>query len=110
MRRTTPRPMNPYRALFQQYADAQFTNEEILAEFKDYKIYGFLDNADIHIVDANNKSVLFFESIGYDDDDCVPSVYEASPIYLGHDICDIAGIYADCFGRSDGQRLERSEW
>lgn len=109
MRRTTPRPSNPYRPFFKQYADSQLLYEEILAEFHDYKIYGFLDNTDIHIVDADNKSVLFFEFIGYDDEDCVPSVYEASPIYLGRDICDIACIYADCFGKSDGKRLERSE-
>ena len=106
MRRTTPRPINPYREFFKQYADAQLTYEEILAEFKDYKIYSFLDSTDIHIVNADNKGVLFFESIGYEDDDCVPSIYEASPIYLGKDICDIAGIYAECFGKSDGKRLK----
>ena len=93
MRRTTPRTINPYRALFQQYADAQLTYEEILAEFKDYQICGFLDTEDIHIVDADNKGVLFFESIGYDDDDCVPSVYEASPIFLGKDFNDICRTY-----------------
>lgn len=94
MRRTTPRPSNPYRAFFKQYADSQMTYEEILAEFKDYQIYGFLDNADIHIVDADNKGILFFESIGYEDDDCVLTVYEASPIFLGKDFADICLTYS----------------
>ena len=93
MRRTTPRPLNPYRALFQQYADCQLTYEEILAEFKDCHIYSFLDSTDIHIIDADNKGVLFFESIGYEDDDCVPSVYEASPIFLGKDFNEICQTY-----------------
>ncbi len=93
MRRKTPRPSNPYRAFFKKYADAQMTYEEILAEFNEYQIYDFLDNADIHIVDADNKSVLFFESIGYDDDDCVPTVYEASPIFLGKDFNEICRTY-----------------
>ena len=93
MRRTTPRPNKPYRPFFKQYADSQLTYEEILTKFHDYKIYGFLDNTDIHILDADNKGVLFFESIGYDDDDCVPSVYTASPIFLGKDFKEICRTY-----------------
>ncbi len=91
MRRTTPRPNNPYRPFFKRYADSQLTYEKILAEFHDYKIYGFLDNTDIHIVDADNKGVLFFESI----DDCVPSVYTASPIFLGKDFNEICRTYTE---------------
>ena len=95
MRRTTPRPINPYRAFFKRYADSQLLYEEILAEFKDFKIYSFIDSTDIHIIDADNKGVLFFESIGYDDDDCVPSVYTASPIFLGKDLDEICRTYVD---------------
>ena len=95
MRRKTPRPNNPYRVFFKKYADTQMTYEELIAEFKGYKIYGFLDNADIHIVDENNESVLFFESIGYDDDDCVPTIYEASAIFLGQPFDKVAWGYAD---------------
>lgn len=94
MRRKTPRPNNPYREFFKKYAEAQMTYEEILAEFNEYRIYGFLDNADIHIIDADNKGVLFFESIGYDDDDCVPTIYEASPIFLGRDFAEICSTYS----------------
>lgn len=93
MRRTTPRAINPYKVLFQQYADSQLLYEEILAEFKDYQIYSFLDSTDIHIIDADNKGVLFFESIGYDDDDCAPSVYTSSPIFLGKDFDYICWTY-----------------
>ena len=92
MRRTT----NPYRETYKQYAETQMTFEEILNTFKDYTIYGTLENTEIHIIDANNKEYLFFTSIGYDDDDCVPTIYQPSAeIGFGKDFDEIANIYLD---------------
>ena len=95
MLRTTPRTPNPYREIYKQYAETQMTLEEILEAFKDYDIYGALDNWDIHIIDSTNHSYLFFESIGYEDDDCVPTIYETSAVFLGSTLEDIVGIYLD---------------
>ena len=97
MRRKTPRTNNPYREVYKQYAETQLTLEEILDKFNDYTIYGTLDNTEIHIVDTKLcKEYLFFESIGYDDDDCTPTLYQASP-YLGFgtDFDDIINCYLD---------------
>lgn len=96
MKRTTPRPINHYRDVYKKYTEAQFTLEELLAEFSDYTIYGTLENTEIHIVDTNNKLYLFFESIGYDDEECIPTIYEISPYEKqGTDFDDIAFIYLD---------------
>ena len=94
MRRTTPRPTNPNRAVYKKYAEAQMTLEEILAEFKDYTIYGVLDNTSIYIVDGN-KAVLLFDTIGYEDDECVPDIYEAVPVTVVDDFDYIANCYMD---------------
>ena len=97
MKRVTPRTPNPYREVYKKYAEVQMTLEEILAEFKDYLIYGTLENTELHIADTKFcKEYLFFESIGYDDDDCVPTLYQASP-YLGFgtDFDDILFYYID---------------
>lgn len=96
MRRITPRPMNPYREVYKKYAEIQMTLEEILAKFNGYTIYGTLDNTEIHIVDADNKEYLFFSSIGYEDDDCIPDLYQPSAeIGFGKDFDEIADIYLD---------------
>ncbi len=83
MRRTTPRPANPNREVYKRYAETQFTLEELLAEFKDYTIYGIVENTSIYIVD-NEAIVIMFDSIGYDDEDCVPTLYEAYPVPTGY--------------------------
>ena len=92
-----PRPINPSMEVYKKYAEVQMTLEEILAEFKDYTIYGVMDNASIYIVDGNN-AVLLFDSIGYEDDDCVPDVYEAFPNPLGEDFGRTINCYLadDC--------------
>ena len=90
------RTTNPYREAYKKYAETQMTLEELLTEFKDYTIYGTLDNTEIHIIDTNNKVYLFFESIGYDDEDCIPTIYEISPYEKqGTDFDEIADIYLD---------------
>lgn len=91
MRRTTPRPTNPYRQIYKTYADTQFTLEELLERFKEYDIYGTLDNTEIHIVDGNQE-LLYFVSIGYD---CAPTIYQASAIFLGQRFSDIASTYVN---------------
>lgn len=95
MIRTTPRKPNPYREIFKQYADTQMTLDEILETFKDYTIYGALSNWDIHIIDSTNHSYLFFESIGYEDDECAPDLYQPSAVFLGATLEEIADIYLD---------------
>lgn len=96
MLRTTPRSTNPSRELYKKYKDTQLTFEEILDKFKNYTIYGTLENTEIHIVDADNKLYLFFESIGYDDDDSIPTLYEISPyLQYGKDFDEIAYFYLD---------------
>lgn len=55
------------------------TLEEILSTFHNYTIYGVLDNTSIYII-ADGKSIILFDSIGYDDDECVPTLYEAYPM------------------------------
>ena len=94
MRRTTPRPSNPYRQIYKAYADAQFTLEELLEHFEAYDIYGTLDNPEIHIVDGDQE-LLFFVSIGYDDDDCVPTIYQASAELLGQRFSDVSSTYVN---------------
>lgn len=95
MKRVTPRTPNPNRELYKQYADSQLTIEEILDTFKDYDIYGVVENTAIYIVD-NGYMLLEFDSIGYDDDDCVPTLYEAYPCLLGDRFERIANsLYED---------------
>jgi hypothetical protein len=79
MLRKTPRTPNPYREVYKKYADTQMTLEELLAEFKDYTIYGVMGNITIYIV-SNETLILEFDSIGYDDEDCLPTLYEAYPV------------------------------
>lgn len=93
MKRVTPRTPNPYRTLYKQYAETQFTLEEVLKEFQHCTIYGFLDNTSLYIVDGS-KILLLFDSIGYDDDDCVPTLYEAYPQF-GEDFDEIANCYLE---------------
>lgn len=99
MKRTTPRTPTPYRELYKKYSETQMTLEELLTEFQDYTIYGTLDNAEIHIVNADNKEHLLFESIGYEDEDCIPTIYEVSPyVKQGTDFNEVANIYHNnCF-------------
>ena len=78
-----PRPINPSMEVYKKYAEVQMTLEEILAEFKDYAIYGIVENTSIYIV-SNEDIVIEFDSIGYEDDDCVPDVYEAYPVPAGY--------------------------
>ena len=95
MKRTTPRPNNPNRALYQQYADSQLTLADILYNFQQYDIYGIVENTAIYIVE-NGYMLIEFDSIGYDDDDCVPTLYEASPCKLGDRFDRIAkSLYED---------------
>lgn len=95
MRRTTPRPINPNREVYKKYAETQFTLEELLAEFKDYTIYGTLDNTEIHIVDASNTEYLFFETLGYEDEDCIPTIYETSPMFLATNFNEVSNYYLE---------------
>lgn len=95
MLRTTPRKPNPYREIFNKYKEAQMTLDEILEAFKDYDIYGALDNWDIHIIDSTNHSYLFFESIGYEDDECAIDLYQTSAVFLGATLEEIADTYLD---------------
>ena len=81
------------RTIYKQYAETQLTLEEVLDAFKDYTIYSVLDNTSLYIV-ADGKAVILFDSIGYDDDDCVPTLYEAYPMpYENFD--DIANRYVE---------------
>jgi len=89
LRKTT----NPNREVYKQYAETQMTLEEVLSTFKDYTIYSVLDNTSLYIV-ADGKSVLLFDYIGYEDDECVPDLYEAYPIPY-EDFDDIADRYLD---------------
>ena len=95
MRRKTPRTPNPYREVYKKYAELQMTLEEILATFSNYTIYGTLDNTEIHIVDVNNKEYLFMETLGYDDDDCVSTIYETSPMFLATDFNEVSSFYIE---------------
>ncbi len=94
MRRTTPRPTNPNRALYKKYAGTQMTLEEILDTFSDYTIYSFVENTAIYIVD-NELIVLEFDSIGYDDEDCLPTIYEAYPEWLGYNFDRIVNSFLE---------------
>ena len=80
---------NPYREAYKQYAETQLTLEEILSTFKDYTIYSILDNTTLYIVEGNTV-ILLFDSIGYEDDDCMPDIYEAYPAHgeCFNTICD----------------------
>ena len=92
MRRTTPRPINPNREVYKKYAETQFTLEELLAEFQNYTIYGVIENTTIYIV--NGEQVLMqFDSIGYDDEDCIPTLYEAYPVPTHYKV--VHGVYED---------------
>ena len=94
MKRTTPRTSNPNRALYKQYAETQMTLEEILSTFNNYTIYGVLDNTSIYIID-NGKVALLFEYIGYEDEECIPDIYEAEATDLGRNFDAIAYYYLD---------------
>jgi hypothetical protein len=94
MRRTTPRQPNPYREVYKKYAETQFTLEEILEEFKGYTIYSIMDNTTIYIV-HNDIILISFDSIGYEDEDCIPILYEAYP-----------HPSEDCFNRITNSLLE----
>ena len=83
MKRTTPRPINPNRELYKKYADTQLTLEEVLNQFSSYTIYGIIENTSIYIVD-NGNIIIEFDSIGYDDEDCIPTLYEAYPVPTGY--------------------------
>ena len=94
MKRTTPRTPNPSRKLYKQYAETQMTLEEILTTFSDYTIYSVLDNTSIYIV-SEGKVALLFEHIGYEDEECIPDIYEAEATDLGKDFDFIAYYYLD---------------
>ena len=93
MKRTTQRTPNPNKTIYKQYAETQLTLEEILNTFKDYTIYSVLDNTSIYII-ADGKSIILFDSIGYDDDECVPTLYETYPMPY-EDFDNIAHHYID---------------
>ena len=64
---------------------SQGTLDEILAYYKDYTLYlceGYNQTSDneteLFVVDSNDRVAVVFESIGYEDDDCTPDVYEIS--------------------------------
>lgn len=94
MKRVTPRTPNPYREVYKKYAEVQMTLEEILTKFSNYTIYGTLDNAEIHIVD-NGTEYLFFESIGYENEDCIPTIYETSPMFLATSFNEVSNYYTE---------------
>lgn len=95
MLRQTARPINPYREFYKKYAETQMTLEEILDAFKDYTIYSFVENTAIYIVD-DKVIVLELDSIGYDDEDCVPTLYEAYPEWLGYNFdCIVSSFLED---------------
>ena len=85
MKRTT----NSYKMAYKKYANDQFTFDEILDTFKDYTVYGMIDNTDIYIVDANNKVYLFLTHIGND-------IYQPSAeMGFGRNFDEIVDIYLD---------------
>ena len=68
----------------------QSSLEEIIDIFKGAFVYGINENAEIYVVDEDNRVECYFESIGYEDDDCVPTVYEmTSYSEIGKDFDDI---------------------
>lgn len=89
------RTPNPYREVYKKYANTQMTLEEILTKFNTYTIYGVMDNTSIYIVD-NNKSILLFDIIGYEDDECIPDIYEAYPTH-GEDFDEMTNLYFNDF-------------
>ena len=78
-----------------KYANTQMTMEELLSNFKNYTVYGMCDNCDIYIVDKHNRAILLFESIGYEDEECLPTLYEMSQEFFEQDFDEIANIYLD---------------
>ena len=80
-----------YKLAYKRYAETPMTLEEILETFKDFTIYGTLDNTEIHIVDADYREYLFFELIRYED-----AIYAASTyVGFGKSFNEISDIYFD---------------
>ena len=58
------------------YPDYQATLDEILTAFKGDTVYFLGDNTFIFIVDSLGNVYATFESIGYEEDDGTPDVYQ----------------------------------
>ena len=57
------------------YLGSQATLDEIMVYFPNHNIYT-IDSDFVVVVAPNGNVCATFESIGYEDDDCVPDVYE----------------------------------
>jgi hypothetical protein len=66
--------MNNFYAL---NPDGQATLDEILLFYREHTVYGIDNNTYIYVVDKNGRVIISFESIGYEDDDSTPDVYQA---------------------------------
>lgn len=74
----------------------QATLDEILTAFNGHKIYGLDENTFICVLDANDNVLVTFESIGYDDDDCVPDLYEVYDFnYEDVKFAEVAHLWGD---------------
>ena len=83
--------------------DCQATLDEILFAFKGHKIYGLDNNTFICVLDANDNVFVTFESIGYEEDDGTPDVYEVySMDYDNVKFAEVAHLWGDTITKIQG--------
>ena len=85
------------------YPDYQATLDEILAAFKGDTIYGLDDNTFICVVDSLGNVYATFESIGYEEDDGTPDVYQVYDMeYDDVKFAEVAHMWADTITKLQG--------
>ena len=85
------------------HPDYQATLDEILAAFSGHTIYGLDHNEYVCIVDSLGNVYATFESIGYEEDDGTPDVYQLYDMnYDNVKFAEVAHLWADTITKLQG--------
>lgn len=86
---------NLFKNFYELHPDGQATLHDILWFYHDYTIYSIGNKDLIYVVDKKDCCIKCFESIGYEDDDCVPDIYQVFTSDLNKQFSYVADTYLE---------------